>query len=676
MASRERVCDALVVCFSEGVTLRTWEESGILGREWSLYERLRERVGKVVLVTCGGGRDREIAAALGTTVVCGEEENKRRGEEEVVAEVVRAIGGARRVVVKTNQMSGGEVALAIVAGLRGHMGLGSTDQSRSGPVSGTGTNSRVALVARGGYLWSRFEAMEFGAESERARGVAEREGRLCRGADVVVGTTLEMVDDLAWRHGIEAGRVVVVPNYVDVGCGMSDVGCGERDTATVLFAGRLEAQKRVAVLIEAMAMLAPEVRERARLVVVGSGTLEEKLRARAAELGAPVEFVPRMPHAELMVRMRACCIYAQASAYEGHPKTVLEAMGAGAPAVVADAPGLRGVVRQGITGLCVPGEARAFAMALEALLRDREWREALGRGAAAQIGEECSLERVAEMEIAVYEKAMSGEHGLPLRAAAKPWHGTEVRWEPALLAESTDAAVAKWARSVGGFARRLEPKERAKFLAGLDTPLYHMQGEVAVEAEGGLHPKHRVMRYHDFFVDRIKAGERVIDLGCGVGALASSIAERSGARVVGMDWSEKNLEKAKQRSRGAEEQRREGGGGSLEFLKGDITRDRAPGRFDVVVLSNVLEHLTDRPACLRRWREWYEPKRILIRVPAFDREWRVPWKKELGVEWRLDPTHETEYTQGQLKQEMREAGLRVTDGVGRWGEYWVSAEPA
>jgi hypothetical protein len=74
------------------------------------------------------------------------------------------------------------------------------------------------------------------------------------------------------------------------------------------------------------------------------------------------------------------------------------------------------------------------------------------------------------------------------------------------------------------------------------------------------------------------------------------------------------------------------------------------------------------------WREWYGAKTFLIRVPAFDREWRVPWKKELGVEWRLDPTHETEYTLPQLEAELREAGLRVADCVTRWGEYWVRAE--
>jgi cyclopropane fatty-acyl-phospholipid synthase-like methyltransferase len=230
--------------------------------------------------------------------------------------------------------------------------------------------------------------------------------------------------------------------------------------------------------------------------------------------------------------------------------------------------------------------------------------------------------------------------------------------------------VDAWARSARAFCQRLAPTDRAAFLAAIDAPIYHMQGEAALEADGGLHPKHRLMRYHDFFVDRIRAGDRVLDLGCGVGALAASIAERALADVTGMDVSDASLRKAREVAEKRALTAR------LRFVQGDITQVQAGGRFDVIVLSNVLEHLKDRPDLLRQWREWYEAPKFLVRVPAFDREWRVPWKKELGVEWRLDVTHETEYTQAQLEQELREAGLRVSELIVRWGEYWAAAVPA
>ena len=103
------------------------------------------------------------------------------------------------------------------------------------------------------------------------------------------------------------------------------------------------------------------------------------------------------------------------------------------------------------------------------------------------------------------------------------------------------------------------------------------------------------------------------------------------------------------------------------------TQQLRPARPDA---DGATEHLTreDRVALLRKWREWYTPARLLIRVPAFDREWRVPWKEELGVEWRLDVTHRTEYTRPQLEEELGEAGLRGVEWTARWGEYWVVAE--
>lgn len=41
-----------------------------------------------------------------------------------------------------------------------------------------------------------------------------------------------------------------------------------------------------------------------------------------------------------------------------------------------------------------------------------------------------------------------------------------------------------------------------------------------------------------------------------------------------------------------------------------------------------------------------------------NRDWITLYKKELGVEWRLDPTHCTEYTLESLKEELQKAGLK------------------
>jgi SAM-dependent methyltransferase len=209
--------------------------------------------------------------------------------------------------------------------------------------------------------------------------------------------------------------------------------------------------------------------------------------------------------------------------------------------------------------------------------------------------------------------------------------------------------------------RTLPPDEALRLLFRMQAALYPVLGRKAVEYGGGTHTKHRHTRYHDFFTSRVKAGERVLDVGCGIGAVAFDLAERSGAWVVGVDLSPENIETARERYQHPR----------VEYRVQDGVHDSQNGRFDVVVLSNILEHLPERPAFLQRLLQAARPTKILIRVPLFERDWQVPLKRELGVEWRLDATHETEYTLESFLEEITNAGCRIVHQEVRWGEIWA-----
>ncbi|MFN0218697.1 MAG: magnesium protoporphyrin IX methyltransferase [Hyphomicrobium sp.] len=80
-------------------------------------------------------------------------------------------------------------------------------------------------------------------------------------------------------------------------------------------------------------------------------------------------------------------------------------------------------------------------------------------------------------------------------------------------------------------------------------------------------------------------GRRILDAGCGTGALAREAARR-GADVVAIDIAETLVELARQR---ANDQPRESGAGRVEYLVGDML-DPALGRFDHVVAMDSLIH--------------------------------------------------------------------------------------
>jgi 2-polyprenyl-3-methyl-5-hydroxy-6-metoxy-1,4-benzoquinol methylase len=215
------------------------------------------------------------------------------------------------------------------------------------------------------------------------------------------------------------------------------------------------------------------------------------------------------------------------------------------------------------------------------------------------------------------------------------------------------------------FLRRLPPERTLRLLFRLENSLYFLEGQAAIAYGGGLNPKHRLTNYHDFFIERIQADERVLDIGCGVGALANDIAQKSQASVTAIDVNPQNIAQAQSRYAHP----------NLRFIVADALQTLPQGPFDVVVLSNVLEHFSERDSFLLKLVADVSPARLLIRVPTFERDWRVPLKRELGVDWRLDPTHHTEYSLETFHQEMSRANLEIVHLEARWGEIWAEIRP-
>lgn len=218
---------------------------------------------------------------------------------------------------------------------------------------------------------------------------------------------------------------------------------------------------------------------------------------------------------------------------------------------------------------------------------------------------------------------------------------------------------------LGRRLKRMSSKAALRFLLALDNDLYALQGTSAVRYGGGVHPKHRLTGYHDFFVSRLREGERVLDVGCGAGELAWDMAERANVEVVAMDLDPQKISQAKRLRPHPR----------VLYRQGDVLEGCPEGSYDVVVLSNVLEHLEARTGFLRKLGESTGAARFLVRVPLYDRDWRVPLKRELGLDHRLDPTHVVEYTREGFLEEMEEAGLEVREMELRWGEIWAEAVP-
>jgi SAM-dependent methyltransferase len=204
-----------------------------------------------------------------------------------------------------------------------------------------------------------------------------------------------------------------------------------------------------------------------------------------------------------------------------------------------------------------------------------------------------------------------------------------------------------------------------KFLLRLHEKLqFFTMGVIKVDerAEGGIHPKHWVTDFHQFFVDHISASDAVLDIGCAYGHVADKIS-RKAKYVKAVDIRPDAVEAAK------EQFSRE----NLTFEVCNFLEMPTDEKFDVVIMSNLLEHVDDREECLRK--AAMLGNKLLIRVPAADRDWMVAYRRSLGLEWRLHVDHRLEYTEDVLRKELERFGLRVTELFCRWGNYCCVAVP-
>jgi len=195
------------------------------------------------------------------------------------------------------------------------------------------------------------------------------------------------------------------------------------------------------------------------------------------------------------------------------------------------------------------------------------------------------------------------------------------------------------------------------YLLKIDNLIYRLISKYSVKLENGIHPKHRLTKYHVFFINNVGSDENVLDIGCGNGYNTYKIAEKARS-VVGIDINEDNIRLARDNFQ------RE----NIEYIIGDATSYLFNKKFDVVILSNVLEHIEDRIQLLKEIKSL--GGKILIRVPLLDRSWVVLYKKESGVEYKLDNTHCIEYTLTSFLDELVAADLEAVKYSIQFGEIW------
>jgi SAM-dependent methyltransferase len=140
-------------------------------------------------------------------------------------------------------------------------------------------------------------------------------------------------------------------------------------------------------------------------------------------------------------------------------------------------------------------------------------------------------------------------------------------------------------------------------------------------------------------VERFKARYRVLEIGCGTGVVLEQLQETCrGAEVMGMDVFPEAVEFASRRAK-------------LRVVQGDILNPPQIGKFELVGMFDVLEHLpNDVEILIGLNRLLTRQGRLLITVPAHPSLWSY---------FDVASCHCRRYLRAELTSKLQQAGFEV-----------------
>jgi len=196
-------------------------------------------------------------------------------------------------------------------------------------------------------------------------------------ARAVVYNSRQVRADYENLYGYPHEKGIVIPNAVEVPAGTGT----ERDPTrpyTIGYVGRLGREKRIDVLLEAVART--QAVQHTRLLIYGEGPEKPSLVQLADRLGLSRQITwGGLTHDPACVYDR-CDVVVLCSRRESSSNMVLEAMAAGRPVVVSSVGGLPELVDKGQAGICVPPfDADALAAALDYLAVHDDFRRTVGQ---------------------------------------------------------------------------------------------------------------------------------------------------------------------------------------------------------------------------------------------------------------------------------------------------------
>ncbi len=363
--------------FTCGVSLKTWDETGLLDREILLYKELIKKGLKVSFITYGDESDCQYQDKLGDIEIIPfyafikRPSNSRiRFIQSFFLPFILKDKIKKANILKTNQMS--TTWAPFIAKFL----------------------YRKKLIVRCGFEWYRFYLKRNHSLLKKMY-LYLTECLFYNSADAIILASESDKQYIIDQFGVmRKEKITVIHNYIDSNIFKPIANIKKKEH--LIFIGRLTYQKNLFNLLEALKG------STYTFDIIGDGELKSDIHKYASGNNIKVNFLGRIPNAQIPKVLNQYEVFILPSFYEGNPKVLLEAMSCGLAVIGTDVEGIRDIIRHRENGYLCKTDSTSIGEAIEAVMKDKPLRQRMSVNARKYILENHHIEKIVEKENELY----------------------------------------------------------------------------------------------------------------------------------------------------------------------------------------------------------------------------------------------------------------------------------
>lgn len=371
----------VLLLFTYEMSLKSWHESGLLNREIKLYKELQKNKDiKYTFITYGDEEDLTFSNKLENINIIPLYKDLKYFKNKYIRFLYSFTFPyyLKRLkinpdLIKTNQLNG--VWIAIIYKLI----------------------SRTPLLIRTGYDMFLFKVKERKYIKSLFAYLITQLGIIFSNYYLV--SSKSDLRFITKKYFFTKNKILLRPNWVNIPKHTKPID--KRSENTLLSVGRLEEQKNYPQLINAFE------NSKFLLNIVGSGTKEKELKSLAKKKNTNCNFLGNIEHNKLLEIYSEYKIFITATLYEGHPKTILEAMANGCVVVAPNIDNISEIIDGDLNGILFDPNNDNLLRLVKAIIEDNEKMDNISNNSISYVKKYFSLEIAVKNEESDYIKSIS-----------------------------------------------------------------------------------------------------------------------------------------------------------------------------------------------------------------------------------------------------------------------------